>query len=59
MSKKRWENKGIADLAYEAAPGKLQKFILDDYKFVGAAQILEAAEKSLAPTAPDGESPSS
>lgn len=63
LSKKRWENKGIADLAYEAAQGKITKFILDDYKYIGAAQILEAAEKSLAPAedppVPDGESPSS
>lgn len=62
LSKKRWENKGIADLAYESAPGQMKKFILDDYKYIGAAQILEEVEKSLAqaesPTAPGGEAPS-
>ncbi len=49
VSKKRWENKGIADLAYESAPGKSTRFVLDDYKFIGAAQILEEVEKHLNP----------
>lgn len=51
VSKKRWENKGIADLVYEAAPGKMKRFILDDYKFIGAAEILEVVEKNLPPAA--------
>ena len=49
VSKKRWENKGIADLAYESAPGQSTRFVLDDYKFIGAAQILEEVEKHLNP----------
>jgi len=57
VSKKRWENKGIADLAYELAPGKSARFILDDYKFVGAAQILEEVEKSLKPPSDPPENP--
>jgi len=48
LSKKRWENKGIADLFYEAAPGKTKRFILDDYKFIGTAPILDEVEKFLA-----------
>lgn len=48
FSKRRWENKGIADLAYEPEPGKLGKFILDDYKFIGAADILARVEADLA-----------
>jgi len=47
LSKRRWESKGIADLAYEAAPGRNKKFILDDYKYIGAAQILAEVEKVL------------
>ena len=31
LSKKRWDNKGIADLAYESSPGKTTRFVLDDY----------------------------
>lgn len=57
VSKKRWENKGIADLAYESAPGKSTRFILDDYKFIGAATILEEVEKSLNPPADPPENP--
>lgn len=47
VSKKRWKNKGIADLVYEPRPGRSARFILDDYKFVGAAEILSEVEKSL------------
>lgn len=47
---KRWKNKGIADLTYEAGPGQLKKFFLDDYKYVGAEEILKAAEKALPQT---------
>ena len=49
LSKKRWDNKGIADLAYESAPGKTTRFILDDYKYIGAAKILDEVEKVLNP----------
>lgn len=52
LSKKRWDNKGIADLAYESARGETVRFILDDYKFIGAAQILEEVEKVLAASPP-------
>jgi len=51
-SRKRWENKGIADLAWEPEPGKLERFILDDYKYVGAAAILEEVERALGITHP-------
>ncbi len=47
VSRKRWENKGIADLAWEPEPGKFEKFLLDDYKYIGAATILEEVEKTL------------
>jgi hypothetical protein len=50
ISMKRWKNKGIADLTYEAGPGQLRKFVLDDYKYVGAEEILKAAEKALPKT---------
>jgi len=48
VSKKRWKNKGIADLVYEPQPGQSARFILDDYKFIGAAEILAEVEKVLA-----------
>lgn len=54
LSKKRWDNKGIADLAYESSPGKTTRFILDDYKYIGAAQIVDEVEKVLNPP---GETP--
>jgi hypothetical protein len=47
LSKRRWENKGIADLSYEPELGKAKKFILDDYKYIGAAQILAEVENVL------------
>jgi hypothetical protein len=50
LSKKHWDKKGVADLAYESGKGKSTRFILDDYKFIGAAQILEEVEKSFAPS---------
>ena len=53
ISMQRWKSKGIADLTYEAGPGQLRKFFLDDYKYVGAEEILKAAEKAL----PQGEPP--
>lgn len=49
LSKKRWDNKGIADLAYESSPGKTTRFVLDDYKYIGAATILDEVEKVLSP----------
>jgi len=49
VSKRRWDSKGIADLVYESAPGKTARFLLDDYKFIGAAQILAEVEKNLTP----------
>jgi hypothetical protein len=52
ISLKRWKSKGIADLTYEAAPGQLRKFVLDDYKYIGAEEILKAAEKALPKTEP-------
>ena len=51
VSKKRWKNKGIADLVYEPRPGQSARFVLDDYKFIGAAEILTEVEKHLTPTA--------
>lgn len=53
VSRKRWKNKGIADLVYEAGPGLRKRFVLDDYKYIGAEQILLEVEKALPPeTAP-------
>ncbi len=51
LSKKRWKNKGIADLAYEPSPGTSARFLLDDYKYAGADQIVAEIEKMLG-TAP-------
>ncbi len=66
VSRKRWKNKGIADLVYEAEPGRMKKFVLDDYKYIGAEQILLEAEKMLpqepaevSPAKPDETSPGS
>lgn len=53
LSKRRWENKGIADLAYEASPGQIKKFLLDDYKYIGAAEILQEVEKVLGESDPE------
>lgn len=47
VSKKRWESKSIADVVYEPSPGEVKKFLLDDYKFIGAAEILQEIEKTL------------
>lgn len=47
ISMRRWKSKGIADLTYEAGPGQLRKFVLDDYKYIGAEEILKAAENAL------------
>lgn len=55
LSKKRWDNKGIADLAYESSPGKTTRFVLDDYKYIGAATILDEVEKVLSPADPPPE----
>lgn len=55
LSKKRWDNKGIADLAYESSPGKTTRFVLDDYKYIGAATILDEVEKMLSPADPPPE----
>jgi len=48
ISRKRWDNKGIADLVYEAGRGVNKKFLLDDYKYIGAEAILKEAESVLA-----------
>jgi hypothetical protein len=58
VSRKRWENKGIADLAWEPEPGRMERFLLDDYKYVGAATILEEVERTLGVEKPAGETPS-
>lgn len=52
ISMNRWKNKGIADLTYEAGPGQLKRFFLDDYKYIGAEEILKAAEKALPQSEP-------
>jgi hypothetical protein len=56
ISKKRWKNKGIADLVYEPRQGQSARFILDDYKFIGVAEILAEVEKSR-PVPPDASNP--
>lgn len=48
VSKKRWKNKGIADLVYEPKRGQSARLVLDDYKFIGAAAILAEVERHLA-----------
>jgi len=53
ISMHRWKSKGIADLTYEAGPGQMRKFVLDDYKYIGAEEILKAAQKVL----PQAETP--
>jgi hypothetical protein len=55
VSRKRWENKGIADLVWEPEPGKYIRFVLDDYKYIGAATILEEVEKLLPAAEPPPE----
>lgn len=47
VSLRRWENKGIADVAYAAPDGTSKKFPLDDYKYAGAVDILKAVQKQL------------
>jgi len=47
VSKRRWESKSIADLIYEPAPGKPKRFVLDDYKYIGVAKILEQIECTM------------
>lgn len=49
ISKSRWDSKGIADLTYETTGGNRVKFIIDDYKFIGGAEILAEIEKVFVP----------
>lgn len=56
ISKKRWDNKGIADLVYEEDRVS-RKFIIDDYKYIGGEAILKEAEASLASRQPGGAAP--
>jgi hypothetical protein len=44
INKKRWNSRSICDLTSEAKPGTIQKFILDDYKYAGADEILARIE---------------
>ena len=48
INKKRWESRSICDLTYEPQPGTTGKFILDDYKYAGADQILARIEAQAA-----------
>ncbi len=57
MSKRRWESKGIADFAYEPSPGRRGKFLIDDYKYAGADQIVAEIEKRLVPADPGNPPP--
>lgn len=59
ISMKRWKNKGIADLVYEAGPGSLKKFVLDDYKYVGAEEILKEVKNALPQAEPKTDAPAS
>jgi hypothetical protein len=52
ISMRRWKNKGIADLVYEAGPGRMKKFLLDDYKYIGVEQILKEVEKFVPQDSP-------
>lgn len=49
LSKRRWQSRSIADFVYEPESGIPKRFILDDYKFIGVAEILKEVEKSLPP----------
>lgn len=60
ITKKRWESQSIAGLVYEKEDGQMGKFILDDYKYAGAADILAEAEKVVpadAPWSPEAKRP--
>jgi len=47
IDKRAWKSKGIARVRHELAPGRLAKFQLDDYKFIGTAEILEVIQTVL------------
>jgi len=49
IDKRPWERKGIAKVRYELESGRTSWFKLDDYKYVGTAEILEVVEKRLQP----------
>ncbi len=49
IDKRAWKSKGIARVRYESAPGQIEKCQLDDYKFIGTAEILEEIQKRLQP----------
>jgi len=58
IDKRPWERKGIAKGRYESAAGRQRWFKLDDYKYVGTAEILEVIEQKLQPKDVDGGSES-
>lgn len=49
IDKRAWKSKGIAKVRYQAAPGKFEKVQLDDYKFIGTAEILDEIQARLQP----------
>lgn len=46
LDKRKWERKGIAYALYSTA-GKERRLTLDDYKFAGAAEIIDEVERRL------------
>lgn len=46
VDKRKWKDQGIALIRYQTAQG-LKRFVLDDYKFIGADKILADAEATL------------
>lgn len=57
ISLRRWRNKGIADISYDPGQGVTKKFPLDDYKYVGAEEILKVAQAHLADKEPSNPKP--
>jgi len=49
IDKRAWKSKGIAKVRYEAAPGQFVKAQLDDYKFIGTAEMLDDIQSRLQP----------
>jgi len=49
IDKRAWKSKGIAKVRYQVAPGKMEKAQLDDYKFIGTAEILDEIQARLQP----------
>ena len=49
INKKRWKSQSIAVVRYDAGGGIQKTFKLDDYKYIGTAEILDAIQEELTP----------